>query len=85
MHSIIKKHFVELDGAAAPLAAGPMAAPAPTAPPSALPSAASRPSAAGRRCEKSARPITIEGAIRAIEVTCSCGETTVIELEYPHA
>lgn len=85
MHSIIKKHFVELDGAAAPLAAGPVPTPAPTSPPSALPSAPPRSAATARRCEKSARPITIEGAIRAIEVTCSCGETTVIELEYPHA
>lgn len=24
-----------------------------------------------------------EGVIRAIEIRCSCGETTVIELEYP--
>lgn len=23
------------------------------------------------------------GQVRAIEVTCACGETTVIELEYP--
>lgn len=25
----------------------------------------------------------IEGRVQAIEVTCACGETTVIELEYP--
>ena len=24
-----------------------------------------------------------EGRVQAIEVTCACGETTVIELEYP--
>ena len=24
-----------------------------------------------------------EGQVQAIEVTCACGETTVIELEYP--
>lgn len=85
MHSIIKKQFVELDGTLAPVAASAAPASPLASPPSALPSAPSRPAAAARRCEKSARPITIEGAIRAIEVTCSCGETTVIELEYPHA
>jgi len=81
MHSIIKKQFVELDGAVAPAAASAAPTSTPTAPPGVLP----RSAGAARRCEKSARPITIEGAIRAVEVTCSCGETTVIELEYPHA
>jgi len=81
MHSIIKKQFVELDGVAAPAAASVVPTSTPTTPPGALP----RPCAGARRCEKSARPITIEGAIRAIEVTCSCGETTLIELEFPHA
>jgi len=80
MHSIIKKQFVELDDAVAPAAGSAVPTSTPTTPPGALPR-----STAARRCEKSTRPITIEGAIRAVEVTCSCGETTVIELEYPHA
>lgn len=81
MQSIIKKHFVELDGAATPSVASTAPTSLPSTPPSALPRAATAP----RRCEKSARPVAIEGVIRAIEVTCSCGETTVIELDYPHA
>ncbi len=79
MHSIVKKQFVQLDGTLS--SATPQAGPTPA---SALPRSSAS-SAVGRRCEKSARPITIDGAIRAIEVTCSCGETTTIELEYPHA
>lgn len=31
---------------------------------------------------KQARAIQIDGEIRAIEFTCSCGETTVVELEF---
>jgi hypothetical protein len=79
MHSIVKKQFVQLDGTLS--SATPQAGPTPA---SALPRPAAG-AAVGRRCEKSARPITIDGAIRANEVTCSCGETTTIELEYPHA
>jgi len=85
MHSIIKKQFVELDGVAAPAAASAASTTASTTTPITPPGALPRSSAGARRCEKSARAITIEGAIRAIEVTCSCGETTLIELEFPHA
>lgn len=71
MQSIVKKQFVQLDGTAQP------------APASALPRPAARPAAP--RCEKSVRPVVLDGAVRALEVGCSCGETTLIELEYPHA
>ncbi|MCY3001661.1 MAG: hypothetical protein NTV21_07645 [Planctomycetota bacterium] len=70
MQSILKKQFVQLDG------------PAPT-PQGALPRPSSR--SGPTRCEKTVKPIVIEGAVRALEVGCSCGETTVIELEFPHA
>jgi hypothetical protein len=51
------------------------------APRPAQPSRAGR--AAASRCEKGLRPLRIEGVVRAVEITCSCGETTVVELEYP--
>jgi hypothetical protein len=44
--------------------------------------AAVRGSAAPRSCKKSVRLLRIEGAVQALEVTCSCGELTVVELEY---
>lgn len=31
---------------------------------------------------KAARVVRIDGEARAIEITCSCGETTLVELEY---
>ncbi len=34
-------------------------------------------------CEKSARVVHVEGVARAIEVRCSCGELTLVELAYP--
>lgn len=34
-------------------------------------------------CEKAIRLLEEAGQIRALEVTCSCGEQTVIALEYP--
>ena len=34
-------------------------------------------------CEKSARLVHVDGVARAIEVRCSCGELTLLELEYP--
>ena len=70
MQSILKKQFVQLDG------------PVPT-PQGALPRPSSRAGAA--RCEKTVKPIVIDGAVRALEIGCSCGETTVIELEFSHA
>ena len=35
------------------------------------------------RCEKSVRLLKLENVARALEVTCSCGEVTVVEIEYP--
>jgi hypothetical protein len=35
------------------------------------------------RCAKTVRLLQQDGVARALEVTCSCGETTLIELEYP--
>ena len=37
------------------------------------------------RCKKSVRLLRVENAVRALEVTCSCGETTVVEIQYPEA
>lgn len=71
MQSIVKKQFVQVEGGAVVTPAG------------ALPRPASRPAAP--RCEKSVRSISVEGVVRALELVCSCGETTVVELEYPQA
>jgi hypothetical protein len=40
---------------------------------------------AAQRCKKSVRVLRLENVVRALEVTCSCGETTVVEIEYPSA
>lgn len=32
---------------------------------------------------KRARLVEVDGVVRAIECTCSCGETTLLEVEYP--
>ena len=45
--------------------------------------AAGAPAAARSRCAKSVQLLNVQGAVRAIELRCSCGEATVIELEYP--
>lgn len=37
------------------------------------------------RGAKSVRLLRIDGAARALEVTCSCGERTVVELDYETA
>lgn len=34
------------------------------------------------RCAKAARLVVLQGRARAVEVTCSCGERTVLELVY---
>ena len=44
---------------------------------------AGAPAAARPRCAKSVQLLSVQGAVRAIELRCSCGEATVIELEYP--
>ena len=45
--------------------------------------AAGAPPAVRSRCARSVQLLSVEGAVRAIELRCSCGEATVIELEYP--
>lgn len=34
-------------------------------------------------CRKSVRLLEVEQVIHAIEFTCSCGEKSVVELDYP--
>lgn len=36
------------------------------------------------RCEKVVRLHRLGGEVRALELSCSCGETTTIELGYDH-
>jgi hypothetical protein len=65
MQAIVKKQFVQVEGAEV--------------------GAAPRPNAAAQRCKKNVRLLRVEAVVHAIEVTCSCGESTVVELEYaPH-
>lgn len=63
MQAIVKKQFVQVDGAAsspgAPVRAGGAA-----------------------RCKKNVRMLRADSVVHALEITCSCGETTVVELEY---
>ena len=33
-------------------------------------------------CEKRVRPLERDGIVHAVEVTCSCGSVTVVELTY---
>lgn len=42
-----------------------------------------RQSASGSRCKKSVRLLRLGAVVQALELTCSCGEVTVVELEYP--
>jgi len=44
-----------------------------------------RGSSAPRSCKKSVRLLRINGSVQALEVTCSCGEITVVELDYQAA
>ena len=44
-------------------------------------SGAAAPGQTRQICAKSARPLMHEGRVRAIEITCSCGEKTLVELE----
>jgi hypothetical protein len=37
------------------------------------------------RCQKSARFVRADERVHAIEITCSCGEVTVVELDYPQS
>jgi hypothetical protein len=43
---------------------------------------APRPAAASNHAKR-ARLVEVDGVVRAIECTCSCGETTLLEIEYP--
>jgi hypothetical protein len=45
----------------------------------ARPGAAAHERAHGRR---SARLVEIDGAVRAVEITCPCGETTLVEFAF---
>ena len=36
-------------------------------------------------CAKSVRLLKLDGEVRALELTCSCGERSVIELDYSEA
>ena len=44
-----------------------------------------RPAASAPRPQQSAHPVFVDGRLTAIEVTCSCGEVMVIEVEYANA
>ena len=39
----------------------------------------------GRACEQGVRLLREAERVHAIEITCSCGEVTLVELEYPAA
>jgi hypothetical protein len=66
--AIVKKQFVRVDaGDAARAVRGPL--PARGAP--------------ARACSKEVRLLQLDGRVRGLEVTCSCGEVTVVELEFP--
>ena len=60
--TVVKKHFVQVDGR------GPLPG---------------RGTHAQRACRKDVRLVVLDGTVRGIELTCSCGETTLIELEFP--
>ena len=45
--------------------------------------ASGRNGAPAARCKKSVRVLRVESRVHALEVTCTCGEATVVELEYP--
>ena len=66
-HSIIKHDRVRIDDNRADV-------------PSALPVRAN--SRNGARCKKSVQLLSEKNVVHAIEMRCSCGEVTVVELEY---
>jgi hypothetical protein len=43
------------------------------------------PAAKAPTCANRVRPLRVGGVIAALEITCTCGETTLVELDYPHA
>ena len=36
-------------------------------------------------CTSRVRPLRVGDVVQALEITCSCGETIVVELDYPQA
>ncbi|MBK8180324.1 MAG: hypothetical protein IPK67_15820 [Planctomycetes bacterium] len=71
MQSIIKHDRVSLEEAAG----------VPSALPARTPGSAGG-GKSGTRCKKGVELLRENGVVHAIEVRCSCGETTLIELEY---
>jgi len=45
--------------------------------------AAGRAANGAARCKKSVRLLRVGTLVQALELTCSCGEVTVVEFEYP--
>jgi len=43
------------------------------------------PAANSAACVNRVRPLRVGDVVAALEITCSCGETTVVELDYPKA
>jgi hypothetical protein len=43
------------------------------------------PLASAPTCASRVRPLRIGGVVAALEITCTCGETTLVELDYPQA
>jgi hypothetical protein len=70
MSAIIKSSNVRLDDS------DPSGSPAP-----AVPNA--RPAAAAAAHEKRVELLRVAERVHALELTCSCGEVTVVELDYP--
>ncbi|HTF91371.1 MAG TPA: hypothetical protein VK843_23370 [Planctomycetota bacterium] len=70
-HAIIKHDRVRFDDASAEV-------------PSALPSRgnAASPQRNGVRCKKSVQLLREKNIVHGIEVRCSCGEVTLVEIEY---
>ncbi len=49
----------------------------------ALPGSSPAPARPARGCEKDVELLRHDGVVHALQITCSCGETTVVELTYP--
>ena len=47
------------------------------------PTPARAPATRSARHPKTVQLVRVAGRVRAVELTCSCGERSVIELEYP--
>lgn len=51
----------------------------------AAPAPARGPAARAARHQKAVQLVRVDGRVAALELTCSCGERSVVELEYPDA